>query len=66
MFARTNSMGLYGMESYMVEVEAEQIAARTDRMEVWFKQVDPPAAPAVPAEPPPAPEGPAEAAPPAQ
>ncbi|MFM8891000.1 MAG: hypothetical protein ACKOTB_05120, partial [Planctomycetia bacterium] len=40
----------------MVEVEAEPIAARTDRMEVWFKQGDPPpaavASPGTPAAPP--------------
>jgi len=30
----------------MVEVEAEQLAARTDRMEIWFRSQDPAAAPA--------------------
>jgi hypothetical protein len=37
----------------MVEVEAEQLTARTDRMEVWFRNQEPAAAPAVGVAPPP-------------
>ena len=38
----------------MVEVGADQVLARTDRLELWFRELPPPPAPAVPAGPRPA------------
>jgi len=60
----------------MVEADAEEVAARTDRLELWFRTVDPPppveavaAAPATapaPSQPPPPTPAPAAAQPPTQ
>ena len=47
-----------------VEIDSEQIAARTDRMELWFKHVAPPPAPVVAAPRPTAAPAPAQPAPP--
>jgi hypothetical protein len=48
----------------MVEVGADQVIARTDRLELWFRELPPPPLPAVPAGPPPAQVAAAPAAPP--
>jgi hypothetical protein len=54
----------------MVEADADEVAARTDRLELWFRTIEPPpppptpAAPAVAAAPPPAPVPAPQPAPP--